>query len=76
MEAGIFLCHWYFLFTAWRKRRKELEGEQTSGDPEAAISQQESEIEVPSSPHDVPLNPIFRTGSLEETIREEKEREG
>jgi hypothetical protein len=72
MEAGIFLCHWYFLFTAWRKRRKEREREQTPGDPEAAKSQQESESAVSASLHDVPLNPIFRTGSSEEAQSEDK----
>jgi hypothetical protein len=66
MEAGIFLCHWYFLLKAYLRRRRsrgaaqqdeeapKVEDSSGTGTDSAAAEQDVAEI---------PLNPIFSSTS-------------
>jgi hypothetical protein len=66
MESGIFLCHWYFLFNAYLKRRRERRiGNLGNLDEEADMQKSKKEQEAGSSRRDIPLNPIFSSTSQE-----------
>lgn len=63
MESGIFLCHWYFLFNAYQKRRRERRIGNLA--EETDMQKSEEEQEARSSRRDIPLNPIFSSTSQE-----------
>ena len=61
MEGGIFLCHWYFLLKARRRRRRD--GRQPQ-DEEADPSKVEGvEEDIDAHKGGAPLNPIFSSTS-------------
>ena len=63
MESGIFLCHWYFLFKAYQKRRREKRIGNLAEEPDTQKFEEEQEAESPQ--RDIPLNPIFSSTSQE-----------
>jgi hypothetical protein len=63
MEAGIFLCHWYFLLKAYLQRRRAQRS--LVHDEETPVPKEETPTESGSdgTSHDVPPNPIFNSTS-------------
>jgi hypothetical protein len=62
MEGGIFLCHWYFLLTAYLQKRRE---------PKIAEDQNSQPVEMSdleTDHRDVPDNPVMRSGSKSEEV--------
>lgn len=57
MESGIFLCHWYFLFKAYQKKRREKRIRNLPEEQDTQKSEKGEEAEAPQG--DIPLNPIF-----------------
>ena len=62
MESGIFLCHWYFLFKAYQKRRRE---KRIRNLPERQDTRKSEKGEAEAPQGDIPLNPIFSLTSQE-----------
>jgi cbb3-type cytochrome oxidase subunit 3 len=66
MESGIFLCHWYFLFTAYLKRRRERRDEERPSPLPKEEERENMEGKLSTNEEtDLPLNPIFRSTSAE-----------
>jgi hypothetical protein len=68
MEAGIFLCHWYFLLKVYLQRRRARQN--PVQDEEAPVPKEETPAENCSegTSQDVPLNHIVNSTSNESGV--------